>query len=80
MNDNAQITPLEVNAVFPKAITIQLLTLTFQLTETIQIPGPHILGKSAKISQDIQLKILRHLGQLPRTGRIKNNLKRRHDN
>ena len=78
MNHQAQFVSFEINPVIPHPETMQRASGALEFSKLIHFGLHNLLRQPAKLAQDIQLEILRHLGQFGRAGWIENDLKRTH--
>ena len=78
MDDKAEVVALEIDAVVADPEPVQRPTLPFQLSETLQFGGHHLLGEASEFAKNGQLKLLGHLCELGGAGGVEDDLERAH--
>src|SRR5467141_1258816 len=79
VDDQAKFVAFEINAIIANPKAVQTLACAFELAELVQFRVHGSSRQSAELAKYLQLKLLRHTGQLGGTCRVKDNLKGWHN-
>src|SRR5262249_20993981 len=78
MHDESQLVPLEIHSIIANSKPVQSPASALQLPEIVQLRLHNLLGQPTKFTQNLQLQLLWHFGQLSRANRVKDNLEWAH--
>src|ERR1035437_7109369 len=78
VHHQAQLMPLEIDAVIPHPKPMQGSTGPLELAELVQLGAHDLLGQAAKLAKDLELQLFGHPRQLSGAGGIEDDLKRAH--
>jgi hypothetical protein len=79
VDDDPEFVALKIDAVIPQTETVEELVVALQPAEALKIGAHHFLREAAKLTENLQLQLLGHLGEFGGAGGVKDDLEWAHE-